>query len=694
MTFVVSDRVRETATTTGTGTFTLLGAVAGYKAFSTIGNSNTTMYVIAHQTLAEFEWGIGTYTLSGTTLARTTVLGGSNGASAVSFSAGTKDVFCSLLAAGYDIDGTLAANSDSHYSSQKAIKTYVDAHAGITALTGDVTGTGPGSTAATLATVNSNVGSFGSATAASVITVNAKGLVTAASSSTVTPAFSSLTSVPTTLSGYGITDAVPSSRTVNSKALSSNITLGLASSDFANQGTTTTVLHGAAAGNPSFSAIVNGDITDATIQNAKLANSAITIAGTSTSLGGTITLDTITGLSSTGLLKRTGANTIAIASSGTDYAAAGAVTSSGLTMATAKILGRSTAGTAAIEEITVGSGLSLSGGSLTATSGGGGTVTNTGGDLTSNAIVLGAGSADSKVVAGIITDGTSVITLGVNTSTLGKVKMFGSTSGDATVQPAAIAGTATVVTLPTATSKLPIYPQHITYTGPSAARTVTYPDANFTVARTDAANTFTGHQTVEGVTSTGATGTGAFVFATTPTLVTPVLGAATGTSLNLSGLTASLPIVTDASKNLISIATPTQAAYLTGTAYSLTNTSAAITGGTTSPTITVTDTGTYKVEFILSAKFVGATFAATKNMTLKLRRTNNTAADLTSGTLPTQATGVCTTYTAAWGAFAWVGANYAATAGDVITVFGDIETAPSAGSIDITGGLIRMTRIF
>lgn len=45
----------------------------------------------------------------------------------------------------------------------------------------------------------------------------------------------------------------------------------------------------------------------------------------------------------------------------------------------------------------------------------------------------------------------------------------------------------------------------------------------------------TGHVLVEGVTSTGATGTGAFVFATTPTLVTPVLGVATGTSLGLSG---------------------------------------------------------------------------------------------------------------------------------------------------------------
>ena len=68
-------------------------------------------------------------------------------------------------------------------------------------------------------------------------------------------------------------------------------------------------------------AILNADLAGS-IANAKLANSAITIAGTSTSLGGSISLDTITGLSSTGIVKRTGANTLAIATSGTDYAPA------------------------------------------------------------------------------------------------------------------------------------------------------------------------------------------------------------------------------------------------------------------------------------------------------------------------------------------------------------------------------------
>lgn len=88
------------------------------------------------------------------------------------------------------------------------------------------------------------------------------------------------------------------------------------------------------------------------------------------------------------------------------------------------------------------------------TPGGSGTVTNTGGNLTANSVILGAGTTDVKVVAGIVTDGTSQLSLGVNTTTLGKLKMFGNTSGDVTVQPNAVAGTATVQTLPATTGTL------------------------------------------------------------------------------------------------------------------------------------------------------------------------------------------------------------------------------------------------
>jgi hypothetical protein len=93
MALVLDDRVQETTTTTGTGTVTLLGAALGYQSFSIIGNANTTYYTIAGQTGSEWEVGLGTYTSSGTTLARTTVLDSSNGGSLVNFSAGTKNVF-------------------------------------------------------------------------------------------------------------------------------------------------------------------------------------------------------------------------------------------------------------------------------------------------------------------------------------------------------------------------------------------------------------------------------------------------------------------------------------------------------------------------------------------------------------------------------------------------------------------------
>ena len=93
MAFVVKDRVKETTTTTGTGTVTLLGAATGFQSFSVIGNGNTTYYTIAGQTGSEWEVGIGTYTSSGTTLSRDTVLSSSNSGSLVNFSAGTKDVF-------------------------------------------------------------------------------------------------------------------------------------------------------------------------------------------------------------------------------------------------------------------------------------------------------------------------------------------------------------------------------------------------------------------------------------------------------------------------------------------------------------------------------------------------------------------------------------------------------------------------
>lgn len=95
--FVVYDRVKETTTTTGTGTVTLAGAATGYQSFSAVGNGNKCFYCIEAVDAngvpsGSWEVGKGTYTSSGTTLSRDTVLSSSTG-SAINFSAGTKNVF-------------------------------------------------------------------------------------------------------------------------------------------------------------------------------------------------------------------------------------------------------------------------------------------------------------------------------------------------------------------------------------------------------------------------------------------------------------------------------------------------------------------------------------------------------------------------------------------------------------------------
>jgi len=99
MALVLNDRVKETTTTTGTGTFTLAGAVTGFETFGAgVGNSNTTYYAVTLPGSAEFEVGLGTLNGDSSTLARTTVISSSNSDNAVNFSSGTKTIFCTIPA--------------------------------------------------------------------------------------------------------------------------------------------------------------------------------------------------------------------------------------------------------------------------------------------------------------------------------------------------------------------------------------------------------------------------------------------------------------------------------------------------------------------------------------------------------------------------------------------------------------------
>ena len=100
MAFALNDRVKETSTTTGTGTFDLAGAETGFESFvSGVGNGNQTYYAISNDGTNEFEVGIGTVTDAATdTLSRDTIISSSNSDNKVDFSAGTKTVFCTYPA--------------------------------------------------------------------------------------------------------------------------------------------------------------------------------------------------------------------------------------------------------------------------------------------------------------------------------------------------------------------------------------------------------------------------------------------------------------------------------------------------------------------------------------------------------------------------------------------------------------------
>ena len=110
MALEIHDRVKETTTTTGTGRYTLAGAVTGFETFTAnLDNSDTTYYCCTDNT--DFEIGIGTFTSSGTTLDRTTILASSNSNSAVNWSSGTRTIFMT-----YPADKAVFEDADGHVS--------------------------------------------------------------------------------------------------------------------------------------------------------------------------------------------------------------------------------------------------------------------------------------------------------------------------------------------------------------------------------------------------------------------------------------------------------------------------------------------------------------------------------------------------------------------------------------------------
>lgn len=134
--------------------------------------------------------------------------------------------------------------------------------------------------------------------------------------------------------------------------------------------------------------------------------------------------------------------------------------------------------------------------------------------------------------------------------------------------------------------------------------------------------------------------------------------------------------------------------YAAGTGYTLTNTSAAVTFSGTSPVVVLDSAGTYRIHGRVNLKYVGATFAAPQNVTIKLRRTNNTAADVANAVSVTT-TGIVTTLTNTFMQVDLPDVSYTTAATtDSITEFADVATAPSAGTLQIVEANIYAQRLF
>lgn len=289
--------VKVTTATTGTGTITLGAAVSGFLTMTQAGAVNGTTYSYGIRDGANSEAGTGVWTSGSNTLTRT-VLRSTNSNAAISLS-GTAEVFITALAEDFAVT-----------------------------LTGDVSGTGTGSFATTLATVNGNVGSFGSTSAVPVITVNAKGLITAVSTAALGTAATQNTgtsgaTIPflngnNTWSGTNVYSAKLTTAASASGAAGLNLPHGTAPTTPTNGDLWTTTagvyarVNGATVG--PFGAGGSGTVTSVTLTQ-PAAGLTLTNTGVSQTTAATSTfalandLAAVEGLATTGIVRRTGTDT-------------------------------------------------------------------------------------------------------------------------------------------------------------------------------------------------------------------------------------------------------------------------------------------------------------------------------------------------------------------------------------------------
>lgn len=306
MALVVADRVKQTAATiSGTGTYTLSGTFTGFQTFTDgVGDGNTTYYAAVQD--ANFEIGIGTYTASGTTLARTTILQSSNSDNAVNWSSATPTIFTTYPAdkavfkdASNNINGTFVGNLTG--TLQTAAQANITSVGTLSSLTtsGDITVGDDLTVEGGQIDLRSNSGAVGKMKFyCEVSNAHAQTLQaqphSASSSAVLTLPVNTGTLVGTGDSG-SVSNTMLGGSIANSKLANSSINFGGVSLALGASDTTPAFDLSDATNYPTSS--LSGTITNAqlagSIANAKLSNSSITVSdGSNTSavaLGGTLT---------------------------------------------------------------------------------------------------------------------------------------------------------------------------------------------------------------------------------------------------------------------------------------------------------------------------------------------------------------------------------------------------------------------
>lgn len=334
------------------------------------------------------------------------------------------------------------------------------------------------------------------------------------------------THIALTTSAHG--GIVPSSRTVNGKALSADIVLGLASADFANQGTTTTVLHGNAAGNPSFSAVALGDLANASAQYHIPVSGAIPFAYAESGflLGGTTGGKTVLNVTNAKVLTLTSADTYTLT-------IPASITALGRdsNISAGRIIYGSDANTVTgdgnLTWSSVSQDLSLTGTLHIHTYAG-----TTGIQLAKpSQIAFYKDNTFGDTMATLVPNTDSQSALLITATGIAS-----NTDARVTLKSANYANTASIF-YDFVTNGTSVYASIYNSGGTFAGFGIgsgTIPTHTLEVTGTASVS---GHVTLEGVTSTGATGTGKLVFDTSPTFTTPSLGTPTGGTLtNCTGL--------------------------------------------------------------------------------------------------------------------------------------------------------------